>query len=181
MKNTTLLVKKSLIISILINLSIVFSILSPFLDRPLPLYAAIIDDKEDTQPQYVPGEVIVKFREDIDTQFALETLHLKPKGIQRAYPIEPIVSNFKKEQKIEKDSDNWYWFMGKNYKETKDIPDEELFKQAYQNMAKEEQSLYRTFKITLPEGATVEEAISILQTSPYVEYAEPNYIMHANP
>ena len=32
-----------------------------------------------------------------------------------------------KNYKLEKDSEGWYWFRGKNYKQAEDVSDEELF------------------------------------------------------
>lgn len=128
-------------------------------------------------PQYAPGEVLVKFKEGVDPQSVLQKINLKPKDIERVHSTKPAVARLKKDYKLEKSSDGWYWFRGGKYKEVERIPDEELFKEAYQKMSPTEKSLYRSYKITLPEGMSLEEAIGLLEALPEVEYAQPNYIM----
>jgi len=52
--------------------------------------------------------------------------------------------------------------------------DEQLFKEAYKAMPAYEKSLYRDYKIKLPEGVSVQEAITKLITNPDIAYAEEN-------
>lgn len=139
-----------------------------------------IESSKSKEPEYVPGEVLVKFKEGIDPQAALTQAGIKPEGIGRVHSIKPVIAKFKKDQKLEKDSDGWYWFLGKKYKEIENIPDETVFGEVYKNMPEVEKSLYRSYKITLPEQITVEEAISKFKSLPEVEYAEPNYIVKIN-
>lgn len=136
-------------------------------------------EKAEQKPQYVPGEVLVKFKEGADPQAVLKKVDLQAKGVERAHSVSPVVAKCKKDSKIEKDSNGWYWFMGKSYKEVSEIPDAEVFQEAYQKMIPEEKSLFRSYKINLPEGMSVEGAIELLKSLPEVEYAEPNYIVKA--
>ena len=129
-----------------------------------------------TKPEYVPGEVLVKFKEEAGLQTVLQKVNITAQSIERVYSIKPIIAKFKKDAILEKDSNGWYWYRGKNYKEITDVADEEFFQEAYAQMSPEKKALYRTYKITLPKGASVEEAVIRLQDDPTVEYAEPNYI-----
>ena len=133
-------------------------------------------ETEKEQPEYVKGEVLVKFREGADPQEVIYYTALSGASVERIHTIEPITKKFLKDYKLEKDSDGWYWFLGKNYKEIEEIPEEEAFQQAYQNMSPAKKSLYRWHKIALPVGMSVEEAITELEDNPDIEYAEPNYI-----
>ena len=81
-------------------------------------------------PHYVPGEVLVKFKEGIDSQSLLEKLNLKVKSIKSTHSIKAAIHRFKKEYSFKKDAGGWYRFKGKQYKKVDDIPDEELFKEA---------------------------------------------------
>ena len=135
------------------------------------------DEREEKKPEYVPGEVLVKFKEGSSPQAVLESVQFAPVSLKRIYSITPVAARFKKDYKLEKDSNGWYSFLGKNYKEINDIPDEKAFEQAYIRMPETEKSLYRSHKMTLPEGLSVEGAVMILKNSPNVEYAQPNYIM----
>jgi thermitase len=145
------------------------------------IYAAMVDGqaKHDETPQYVPGEVLVKFKEGADPNSILKDIKLEPKNISRIHSITPAAARFKKDYRLKKDAEGWYPFLGKKYKEVNDIPDEELFKEAYKNMPETEKALYRSYKIKLPAGTGVDEAVSKLKSNPDVEYAEPNYISRA--
>ena len=135
--------------------------------------------QEQQRANYVPGEVLVKFKEGADPQAVLQNISLQVEGINRVYSIKPAVNKFKNDYKLEKNSNGWYWYIGKQYQEIEQIPDEEIFKEAYNKMSPEEQALYRSYKIDIPEGISVEQAAAVLNSNPYVEYAEPNYIMEA--
>ncbi|MCQ9206803.1 MAG: S8 family serine peptidase [Omnitrophica bacterium] len=129
--------------------------------------------------QYVPGEILVNFREGAAPQPALGAAGLKVKNVSRLHSIAPVIARFKKDYKLEADKNGWYWFRGKNYKASTDVADEEYFQEAYKDMSPEEKVLYRTYKITLPEEVSVEKAVASLQKNPDIEYAEPNYIAEA--
>jgi len=144
-------------------------------------YSVVLDDtaeQEEIRPQYVPGEVLVKFREGIDPQLILQDINLNAKGIERLYSIKPSIVNVKQDYDLKKDGEGWYWFRGKQYREAEDISDEELFREAYEQMGVEERSLHRTYKIILPEEISIEEAIAQLEGNPEVEYAQPNHIFY---
>jgi beta propeller repeat protein len=131
------------------------------------------------QPEYVPGEVLVKFKEGVDPQAVLKAANISAQSIGRIHSITPAVAEFKKTQKLEKDSDGWYWFLGKKYKETEEIPDEQVFAEAYKSMPKTEQSIFRTYQVKLSPKVDVIEAVKKLKNLPAVENAQPNYICYA--
>jgi subtilisin family serine protease len=132
--------------------------------------------KKNQGPEYVAGEVLVKFKEGADPKSVVQNLGLGDMRIERVHDIKPAVARFKKDYKLDKDSNGWYSFLGKNYKEITEIPDDELFKEAYSRMADDEKSLYRSYKLSLPQNMRVETAAHLLRKDPDVEYAEPNFI-----
>jgi thermitase len=125
---------------------------------------------------YVPGEVLVKFKEGSNPQSVLNEVDLKAVSLERLVPIQPITAKFKKESKLERTENGWYSFLGKNYKTAEDIPEEELFKQAYLKMPEVEKSIYRIYKLKLSKDKEVEEIVALLKKDPAVECAEPNYL-----
>jgi subtilisin family serine protease len=127
-------------------------------------------------PEYAPGEVLVGLKQGSNIEEVVKEIEIKPNSYGRVHDIKPAVNKFKKTYKLEKDSEGYYWFLDKNYKEVEDIPDEDLFKEAYKSMPEVEKKLYRSYKIKLPEGVSVEEAAAKLKENSNVEYAEPNYI-----
>jgi len=127
--------------------------------------------------KYAPDQVLVKFKEGIDPQQVLEKANVEIESIERVHSIKPVVAKFKKDHKLEKDSDGWFWFLEKKYKEE---PSEEVFKEAYKKMSSARQGLYRNYKITIPESVSVEEVVANLKNNPYIEYAYPNYIREVN-
>lgn len=137
-----------------------------------------IDEEESRIVGYVQGEVLVKFEDGVDPSTALQEINLSTQSIERLHSIEPTVNKFKDDYKLEKDEDGWCWFSGKQYKNIEDIPDIELFKEAYKQMGPQERGLYRVYKINLPKEISVREAVDSLNSSAKVEYAEPNYVIH---
>ena len=137
------------------------------------VFAALINVHAETNaPEYVPGEVLVNFT-------GSSFVGIPGAKLERVYPIEPVIARFTKDNTLEKDKDGWYWFRGETYKEVSQVPDEELFEEAYEAMGPAEQALHRTYKMTLPEGVSVEDAIRKLEENPKINYAEPNYIVRA--
>jgi len=135
------------------------------------------ESEKQRTPKYAPGEILVGFKEGVDPQTILQNINIDVKSSERIHSIKPAVTKFRKSRKLEKDSGGWYWFLGKKYQQAEEIPDEEIFQQAYKKMSPEEQSLYRSYKVILAEGASVEEAVVKLENDPDVESAQPNYIM----
>ncbi len=126
--------------------------------------------------EYVPQELLVKFAENVKPELVLKQVNLPAKEIKRVFSIEAAIGKFKNSSKLEKDSDGWYWFLGKNYKEIEAIPNAEMFQTAYQKMDAQEKGLFRIYNIKLPENISVEKAVGLLNSQLEVEYAEPNYI-----
>ena len=141
-----------------------------------PLFSG---SQESDSPQYAPAEVLVKFEEGVDPQKVLDAAGIQARSVGRIHPIEPAVKEFRKTYELKRDSKGWYSFYGKQYEEVEDIPDEELFDEAYEGMGSVEQSLYRSYKVKLTEETSVQEAVAKLEDSAGVEYAEPNYISRA--
>jgi thermitase len=154
---------------------------NPLPDRQEKL--SFYDQEASKKPDYAPGEVLVKFKEGVDPQIVLKETGIKAGGIERILPIAPAIAKFKKEAKLEKDADGWFWFLGKRYKETSEIPEEKAFQEAYKNMPEAEKGLYSSYKLALAEGVSVGKAVSELKNNPGVEYAQPNYIseFHTTP
>ena len=134
----------------------------------------------DKKPQYAPGEVLFKVKEGVDPQSVLQEVGIEAKSLGRIHSRKPAIAKFKKDYKLEKDSDGWYWFKGKQYKEAARISDEQAFKKVYAKMSPVEKSLYRSYKIELAKGVSVEQSVSKLAKNPNVEYAQPNYLMQTN-
>lgn len=126
--------------------------------------------------QYAPDHLIVKFREGVDPQAAMQRIMPGTGDIQRLYPIKFVAAKFRKDYKLEKTGDGWYSFLGKTYKEISEIPDEEIFREAYNAMPEYEKGLYRTYTVKVPERTGIKESIRKLEHNNLVEYAEPDYI-----
>lgn len=145
-------------------------------------YSVVLDEPKDktqnptAKPEYVQGEVLVKFRDGVDPSTVLGSLNMQSPNIDRIHSIKPVAAKFKKDYKLDKEPGNngWYSFLGKNYKEISDIPDDKAFEQAYTTMPEVEKGLYRTYKVKLPEGMGVEEAVAKLKDDPNVEFAQGN-------
>ncbi|MDD5594914.1 MAG: Ig-like domain-containing protein, partial [Candidatus Omnitrophica bacterium] len=128
-------------------------------------------------PKQATGEVVVGFKENVKPDQVLQEANIPYEKIQRVFPIAQSVKQFKKENRLEKDSDGWYWFFGKNYQE---VTEEEIFSEAYKKMIPEERKLFRAYKITIPQETSVEGTIETLKNNPGIEYAQPNYAMQAS-
>ena len=152
----------------------------PFEIQPVGNSAPFQAGQERQEPKYAPGEVLVKFKEGAEPEAVLQEIDLEAKNIERVHSIKPALSKFRKSWKLEKDSNGWYWFMGKKYQDKEEVSDEEVFQEAYKEMSPEEKTLYRSYKIALPEETSVEQAVVELENNPDVEYAQPNYIMEVH-
>jgi hypothetical protein len=136
-----------------------------FLSLSCPVFA-FRDTAVGSSPEYAPGEVLVKFKDGAEPQKVLNGVNMESAVIERVYSINSAAAKFRKDYKLERDSDGWYSFLGKNYKEISDIPDEEAFKEIYKSMSEQEQALYRTYKVKLPGEVSVEEAVTRLKENP---------------
>lgn len=63
------------------------------------------------------------------------------------------------------------------YKDLNDIPDEEIFKIAYEKMSEIEKKIYRTYSVTFPKNTEIEKIILQLKSSPDIESVDKNLIM----
>lgn len=101
-------------------------------------------------PDYVPHQLIVKLKNnDKPLQAILKSLNINYKEIKRLHTIVPVIYKVKKDLKLEQNKRGEYLFSGMAYKNTDDIPEEELFKIAYDKMSEIEkkklQNLYGNF------------------------------------
>ncbi len=122
-------------------------------------------------PEYAPGEVLIGLKEgfeDSDVDLIVEKTGIAAKAVKGTKAkVSERIHNIKSEvEKIKK-------IKGASNSFT----DEQVFKEAYKMMPAYEKKLYRTHKIKLPAGVTVEEAIIKLENDPAIEYAEPNYLL----
>ena len=168
--------KKHIFLAIFLGLLICFSGIAN---------AAMIEDAKASPTEkeaYAPGEVLVKFTAGAVPADVLAGARLRAAEYQRVYSIKPAAERFRKAylEKLEKDSDGWYWYRGKNYKDVNEISDEECFRAALAEMPAVESTLYQTYKLALPEGVSVPKAVQALSSNPAVEYAEPNYRAEIN-
>jgi len=135
--------------------------------------------REAGRDAYVPNEILVRFAETPDLQNVLERNGMESTSLSRLHSIKPVVSNFKKKYAIDRDSKGWYSFLGKKYESAGDIADETIFTEAYGSMTEEARRVYRTYKISLPDGVSMRDALADLRGDPDVEFAEPNYKVRA--
>ncbi|MEI8350433.1 MAG: fibronectin type III domain-containing protein, partial [Candidatus Omnitrophota bacterium] len=126
--------------------------------------------------QYVPNEIIVKFKSGASPESVLRDVGINTATSERVYSTESATTRLRKDYKLERDSDGWFWFYGKRYKEVKDISQEDLFKEAYKRMGPREQGMYRTYKIVVSKNSDASAALMQLKNNAGVEYAEPNYL-----
>ena len=141
-----------------------------------------IMEQEREAPEYVPGEVLVKFTEGADPATVLQEVGIEVASVERIHSIQPAVSKYKRflKENLRQSADGLYEFRDKIYNsidEVDEVDEEELFEEAYQSMNPIEKGLYRSYKVVLPEEINAEEAIILLKGHPDIEYAEPNYIM----
>ncbi|MDD5439524.1 MAG: S8 family serine peptidase [Candidatus Omnitrophica bacterium] len=129
--------------------------------------------------KYVEGEVLVTFKDGAHPENILKDDQVQPLSVQRIHTITPIVNKYKKTLILEKTSGGWYSFYGKNYKDASLIPDEELFKGAYEKMSAERRALYRKYKLRLGPDVSVPVAVKQLSKNPDIEDARPNYYREA--
>ncbi|MEI8176090.1 MAG: S8 family serine peptidase, partial [Candidatus Omnitrophota bacterium] len=162
-----------------VSLFFLFCFSSFFLFIPRIFSAPPNDASRKQVPEYVSGEVLVKFQEGVNPREVLAGSGIPVTSLERIYPIIPAIKKFKEGSALEKRA-GWYSFLGKKYKETSDIPDEDIFKAAYKEMPETQKALYRSYKVEFSGTVKVEEAVTRLKRDPRVEYAEPNNLARIN-
>ena len=175
------------------SISFLFIIAVIFIALVAPAYAVVIDNGQNSgrisgvsgsmsgnvnneARDYVPDEVLVKFKDDVDPLLVTQRVNLKAKSIGRVHSATHAVVKFKKDYKLEKDKRRLLSFFGKKYNNISEVSEETIFKKAYLYMDPLRKELYRKYKIILPQGGSVEEAVAKLRKDPNVEFAYPNYI-----
>ncbi|MFH1442315.1 MAG: S8 family serine peptidase [Candidatus Omnitrophota bacterium] len=147
--------------------------------KQLPMAGRENNKKEEI---YAPNEVLIGLKEGVEAEKVLKEVNIKAGSLGRIYDIKPAVNKFRKEYsanksyKMDKDSQGWFWFLGKKYRAIDSVPDEQVFVEAYNHMSSTEKALYRSYKIKLAGNISVEEAVRKLEANPNIRYAQPNYL-----
>lgn len=129
-------------------------------------------------PDYVPHQLIVKLKNnDKPLQTILKSLNINYKEIKRLHTIVPVIYKVKKDLKLEQNKRGEYLFSGMAYKNIDDIPEEELFKIAYDKMSEIEKKIHRTYIIIFPENIETEKIILQLKSNPNIESVDKNLIV----
>lgn len=129
-------------------------------------------------PDYVPYQLIVKLKNnDKPLQAILKSLNINYKEIKRLHTIVPVIYKVKKDLKLEQNKRGEYLFSGMAYKNIDDIPEEELFKIAYDKMSGIEKKIYRTYIVIFPENIETEKIILQLKNNPNIESVDKNLIV----
>ncbi|MBI4129826.1 S8 family serine peptidase [Candidatus Roizmanbacteria bacterium] len=121
-------------------------------------------------PPHVPGEVIVKLKQEV-SQASLSALDIRtlPEVLQEVNDRHPIKSAEKIINKEEKVQDKLNR-LKQNFSQQNNqrIIDDQLFTKS---------DLSKTTKLTFDPSVSVASIVEELKTDPRVEYAEPNYIV----
>ena len=89
-------------ISLILLFTIIFAFLIPFCHTSYCMEQdASQDSLNASESQYVPNEVIVKFKGNIDPQALLPQIIPDATDVSRLHSIKPIVSEFKKDYTLE--------------------------------------------------------------------------------
>lgn len=111
------------------------------------------------------NSILIELREGSEPNTVLRQAGLNPLKIEEVFcslPAEGVeITNLNKDESLQKDSERWYWFLGKNYKENQKIPQEIFFLH---------------YKITFPQNISLAEVIDRLQGNPSIEYVMPAYL-----
>ena len=126
---------------------------------------------------YIQGEVLVRFTEGVEPKYFLKEIGLDAQNVERLHSTRNLVNAFKNESTLKRDENGYYCLAEKTYKNYDDIPDAELFKEAYKTLSPEEKDLYRIYRIYLPEGTDVRDVVDALNASADIEHAEPHYVI----
>ncbi len=124
--------------------------------------------QDPASPRSAPQELLVGLREgheDADLAAMLGQGDLFAESIQRLHNITPVVTRFMKAKARAGD------------KGPTPTTEDAAFKRAYEAMPGYEKTLYRAYRISLPQGVSVEDAVARLQGNPAVRYAEPNRLV----
>jgi len=110
-------------------------------------------------PEYVPGEVLVKFKTVTAGEEPEVIKQMRKKRSIQKLQLEPIFSAVKsKEQEL-------------TVHATSTLNTQEIDK-----IAEQKKELSKIYKLTFDENLDISELVSELEEDPSVEYAEPNYI-----
>jgi beta propeller repeat protein len=172
--------KEKIVVIFVIVLMMVFVI-------GVPLTSSVLPDNEinnlPIEQEYVKGEVLVKFRKGVNPEKVLQEANLGNRNFimrnfgsgikfERVHSIKPAVAKARKEVQDRRGA----LFGVASVQEIKSLSDEQVFELVKERMRPEEETLYRTYKIKLPENVNVEQAIGELGDIPGVEFVEPNHI-----
>ncbi len=113
--------------------------------------------------EYSSNVVVMKLKdgvrpEEILQQAGINTISIEE--VKYSLPSEKLVEAGAKKQTLEKNSDGWYWCMGKNYKDIDEI---------------EKDNFSLGYSVNLVQGTTAGQVISTLRDHPGVEYVMPGH------
>ena len=123
-------------------------------------------------PEGQKDKIIVKFINNADPLIVFQEAGINTISIEEVtFSIPPDIGNIGASEKavgepLEKESDSWYWFLGKSSKEAPG--------------GYKENKLNLCYKITLTPDITLAEAMDRLKDNPNVEYAIPAYLFVQN-
>lgn len=111
------------------------------------------------------NKIVVKFSDKVSHQEALRKAGIGIVDLKKmtfSLPVEnEIGQTLKPNEHLKKDSDGWYWFIGKNYKKDTEASI---------------QDFTLDYIVTLSKNVTLENAMNKLKGNPDVEYAIPAYL-----
>jgi hypothetical protein len=128
------------------------------------------------RPKFMPGEVVVQIKDGADLKKILKKAGIKAKKVDNKEHLRQVaIADFREKLAT---SDTWYKDMVAKYGDINKVPENEVFLEAYSRMETTfEKELFRTHKVTLPDGMSVEKAVELLRASRSVESAKPNYLL----
>ncbi|UCC95259.1 MAG: hypothetical protein JSW40_00500 [Candidatus Omnitrophota bacterium] len=126
-----------------------------------------LPEPEDSEGEYSDleqtNEIIVTFAEGAEPQEVLRNAEIRLIKMEEVALSLPVaIDNAKQNtsQSLGKDSNSWYWFKGKKYKEVNN----------------EEEKFTLQYKILLAKGMTALQAIEQLKDNPNVESVMPVFL-----
>ena len=112
-------------------------------------------------PEYVKGEILVKFKDDVELQISSD------RGI-----LETGINS------LNELTSKWQVYEMKKVFKTAEKRTEPKFIKTYKGETIEVPQLFNIYKMKIPDETDIEEAIEEFEQDPNVEYAEPNYYFY---
>ena len=124
---------------------------------PRMVVHAAIDEADSTGslPRHVPGEVLVRIKDGTDIGYVMAGTDLPHAAISRTLDPGSAAEGLRGLVARERGADGLYRLEGRVYRDAGDIPEAELFKEAYGRMGHRQRALYRSYRVSLPPGLSV--------------------------